>query len=74
VKFILNHVNFSLHRVALNLFGISLFTVTLSVVFPFFLVIVTMGTASAGAYALGSRLDERRGRHHGARERESRHV
>jgi hypothetical protein len=52
--------------VALNLIGIVSLVITLCVAFPFFLVIVTLGTASTGAFALGSRWDEQRGRHHGA--------
>ena len=54
----------------LHLSGIFLLAVTLCVAFPFFLVIVTLGTASTGAFALGSRWDERRGKLHGAHERE----
>jgi hypothetical protein len=38
----------------LYLSGIVLLAVTLCVVFPFFLVVVSIGTASAGAYALGA--------------------
>jgi len=52
---------YSFFRLAvLHLSGIFSLVITLCVVFPFFLVIVTIGTASAGAYALGSRWDERR--------------
>jgi hypothetical protein len=54
VNFILHHVNSLLHRAALNLFGMSLFAFTLCVVLPFFLIIVALGTASVGAYALGA--------------------
>jgi hypothetical protein len=62
---------YSFFRLAmLHLSGIFLLAVTLCVAFPFFLVVVSVGTASAGAYALGRRWDERRGRHYGARERE----
>ena len=38
----------------LHLSGIILLAVTLCVAFPFFLVVVSIGTASAGAYALGN--------------------
>ena len=69
-------MNFSHHPVSSllysatsRLFGALLFAVTLCVVFPFFLVIVAIGIASAGAYALASQRDERRGKFRGARER-----
>ena len=62
---------YSFFRLAvLHLSGVFLLAVTLCVAFPFFLVVVALGTASTGAFALGSRWDERRGRLHGARERE----
>ncbi len=48
-------MNSILRVTALNLIGIFLLAVTLCVAFPFFLVIVSLGTASTGAYALGSR-------------------
>jgi len=48
----LHHINSFLRLTALNLIGIILLVITLCVVFPFFLVIVTVGTASAGACAL----------------------
>jgi hypothetical protein len=55
----------SLVRVTgLNLIGIVLLAVISCVVFPFFLVILIIGTASGGLYALASRRDERRGRRH----------
>jgi hypothetical protein len=54
----LHHMNSILRLTALNLIGIVLLAVTLCVAFPFFLVIVTIGTA--GAYALGNRWDKGR--------------
>jgi len=45
---------------ALHLSGIFLLAVTLCVAFPFFLVIVSLGTAGAGAYALGNRWNKGR--------------
>ena len=57
---ILHHMNSILRVTALNLIGIFLLAVTLCVAFPFFLVIVSIGTASTGAYALGSRWDKGR--------------
>jgi hypothetical protein len=66
----LRHMNFFLRHAGLNLFGMVLFAVTLCVVFPFFLVIVILGTASTGACALGNWRDERRGGHGGARAQE----
>jgi hypothetical protein len=64
------HPNSFLLHAALNLFGILLLAVTLCVVLPFFLVIVIIGAASDGAYALDSRWNERRGRRYGARGRD----
>ena len=67
----LHHMNSFLRLTAFNLIGIFLLAITLCVVFPFFLVIVIIGTTSAGAYALGRRRSERRRRHYGVREREN---
>lgn len=50
----LHHMNSLFRFTALNLIGIVLLVITLCVIFPFFLVIVTVGTASAGACALRS--------------------
>ncbi len=61
--FTLHHINSVLRLTAFNLIGIFLLVITLCLVFPFFLVIVIIGTASAGAYALASRWQERRGRY-----------
>jgi lipopolysaccharide export LptBFGC system permease protein LptF len=55
----LHHLNSLLHSAALNVCGISLLAVTLCVVVPFFLIVVTLGTASIGAYALGCRWNGR---------------
>ncbi|HTN71810.1 MAG TPA: hypothetical protein VMO00_12075 [Methylomirabilota bacterium] len=63
----LHHVNSLLQRAALNLSGIGLLAVTLCVVFPFFLVVVSIGMAGVGAHALRGRWDKRRGRRHGTR-------
>ena len=63
-------MNFFLRHAGLNLFGMILCAATLCVVFPFFLIVVNLGTASNGALALGSRWNKRRGRHGGARARE----
>jgi hypothetical protein len=57
---ILHHMSPILRLTALNLIGIFLLAVTLCVALPFFLVIVSIGTASMGAYALGSRWDNGR--------------
>jgi hypothetical protein len=54
--FKLQHMNSFFRLTAFNLSGIVLLAVTLCVVFPFFLVIVSIGTASAAAYELGSRV------------------
>jgi hypothetical protein len=54
--FKLQHMNSFFRLTAFNLSGIVLLAVTLYVVFPFFLVIVSIGTASAAAYELGSRV------------------
>ena len=43
---ILHHMNSILRLTALNLTGIFLLAVTLCVAFPFFLVVVSIGTAS----------------------------
>jgi hypothetical protein len=51
--------------VALNLIGFVSLVITLCVAFPFFLVVVSVGTASAGACALRHWRFERRGRHSG---------
>ena len=56
----LHPTNFMLRPTALNLTGMFAFAVTLCVAFPFFLVVVSIGTASAGAYALGTRWNKRR--------------
>jgi len=62
---------YSFFRLAmLHLSGIFLLAVTLCVAFPFFLVVVSVGTASAGACALRHWRFERRGRHSGFWERE----
>jgi len=68
---ILHYMNSLLRLTAFNLIGIVLLAITLCVVFPFFLVIVIIGTTSGAAYALGRRWSERRGRHYGARRREN---
>ena len=62
---------YSFFRLAmLHLSVIFLLAVTLCVALPFFLVVVTIGTASAGAGALQHWRFERRGRHSGFWERE----
>jgi len=66
----LHHINDFLCHAAFTLVGKILVVITLCVVSSFFLVIATIGTASAGALALGSWWDGRRGRPRGARERE----
>ena len=57
----LHHMNSVLRLTAFNLIGSFLLVITLCLVFPFFLFIVIIGTVSAGAYALASRWQERRG-------------
>lgn len=57
---ILHHMNSILRLTALNLTGIFVLAVTLCVAFPFFLVVVSIGTASDGASALGSRWNKGR--------------
>ena len=66
----LHHINSFLSHAAFTLVGMILVVITLCIVSSFFLVIMTIGAASAGAYALGRRWYGRRGRHRGARERE----
>ena len=61
-----HNVNSFLSHAAFTLVGMILVVITLCVVSSFYLVIVTIGTASTGAYALVSRWDGRRGRHRGA--------
>jgi len=68
----LHHINTILSHAAFTLVGMILVVIALCIVSSFFLVIVTIGAASAGAYALGSRWYGRRGRRCGARERERR--
>jgi len=58
-------MNSFLRLSALNLIAIVSLVI---IVFPFFLVIVTLGMASAEAYALWSRWKGRREKHYGARE------
>ena len=48
------HMNSMLRLTALNLIGTFSLAVTLCVTFPFFLVIVSLGTVGAGADALGN--------------------
>ena len=66
----LHQINSFLSHAAFTLVGMILVVITLCIVSSFFLVIMTIGAASAGAYALGRRWYGRRGRHRGARERE----
>jgi hypothetical protein len=66
----LHQINSFLSHAAFTLVGMILVVIALCIVSSFFLVIVTIGAASAGAYALGSWWDERRGGRCGARERE----
>jgi hypothetical protein len=65
----LHHVNSFLSHAAFTLGGMILVVIALCIVSSFFLIIITIGTASAGAYAVGSRWDRRRGTHRGAHER-----
>jgi hypothetical protein len=59
----LSHVNYLIHRAALNVLGIILLAVTSCVVFPFFLLVVTVGMAIVGTYAFrGGRWGQRHGK------------
>ncbi len=53
-------MNSMLRLAAVNLIGMFSLAVTLCVTFPFFLVIIAIGTAGAGAYALGNRWNKGR--------------
>ena len=56
-------MNSMLRLTALNLIGMFSLAVTLCVTFPFFLVIVSLGTVGAGADALGNRWNKGRKKH-----------
>ena len=65
----LHQIISDLGHTAISMVGTILLVITLCVVSSFLLVIVTLGTASTGVYALAGQWDRRRGRHGGARER-----
>jgi hypothetical protein len=65
----LQQVNSFVHNASLNAFGAILLAVTLCVVLPVFLVVVTFGSGRSGVSAIATRSDRRRNRFRDGRER-----